>query len=156
SCDEGRGAAMTDDERRPGITPFVAPHEYPPPSATVQVTFGAESRRGRVRPVNEDHFVVIKLGRHQETLMTSLPADAIDNRFDEYGYAMIVADGLGATGAGETASRIALTTLVYLVRHFGKWNLRVDERIAREIMDRAELFYRHVDSTVVHKALTGA
>ena len=121
---------------------------FPPPSATVQVTFGAQSRRGQSRSVNEDHYLVLRLGRHQETLLTSLPDEAIAARFDEYGYAMVVADGMGGTGAGEAASHLAIATLVYLVRHFGKWNLRIDDAIAREIMARAERFYRHVDSTV--------
>ena len=121
----------------------------------MQVTFGAQSRRGRSRLVNEDHYLVLRLGRHQETLLTSLPDEAIAARFDEYGYAMVVADGMGGTGAGEAASHLAIATLVHLVRHFGKWNLRVDDAIAREIMARAERFYRHVDSTVVAPAAHG-
>jgi protein phosphatase len=117
----------------------------------VQVTFGALSRRGRSRSVNEDHYLVLRWGRHQETLMTSLPDDAIAARFDEYGYGMVVADGMGGTGAGEAASHLAIATLVYLVRYFGKWNLRIDDAVAREIMARAERFYRHVDSSVMHQ-----
>ena len=144
-----------EDSIRPGLTGFDVPPEFPPPSATVQVTFGAQSRRGRSRPINEDHYLVMRIGRNQETLLTSIPDDVVAKRFDEYGYAMVVADGLGGSGSGETASRLALATLVYLVRHFSKWNLRINQRIANEIMDRAELFYRHVDSAVVHKALTG-
>jgi protein phosphatase len=34
------------------------------------------------------------------------------------------------------------------VRHFSKWNLRVDDAIASEVIARAERFYRHVDSAV--------
>jgi serine/threonine protein phosphatase PrpC len=145
------------DERdaRPGITEFTGPDEFPPPSTTVQVAFGAQSRRGRSRLVNEDHYVVFRLGRHQSTLLSSLPEEVFGKEFDEYGYAMVVADGLGTVGAGESASRLAITTLVHLVRHFGKWNLRIDRKIAQEILARAEAFYRHVDSTVVHQALTG-
>lgn len=126
-----------------------------PLSAVVQVTFGAHSRRGRTRAMNEDHYIVMRVGRNQETLMTSLPAQMLTGRFDEYGYAMVVADGTGAPGAGEAASHLAIATLVYLVRHFSKWNLRVDEGIAREIMARAERFYRHVDGTVVAQRREG-
>ena len=102
-----------------------------------------------------DHYLVLRLGRHQETLLTSLPDEAIAARFDEYGYAMVVADGMGGTGAGEAASHLAIATLVYLVRHFGKWNLRVDDAVAQEIMARVERFYRHVDSAVVHQRRHG-
>jgi serine/threonine protein phosphatase PrpC len=136
---------------RPGsLLPF-EPGEFPPPSATVDVTFGAHSRRGRMHAVNEDHYLVMRLGRHQETMMTSLPEKVIAARFDEYGYAMIVADGVGATGEGEAASHLAIATLVYLVRHFGKWSLRVDDLVAQELIARVERFYRHVDSTVRYR-----
>jgi protein phosphatase len=100
--------------------------------------------------VNEDHYLVITLGRSQETVFTSLPETLIGKRFDEQGFAMIVADGLGQA-TGETASRIALVTLLQLVLNFCKWNLRIDDRVAAEIMDRAERFYRHVDSAVVYE-----
>jgi protein phosphatase len=104
--------------------------------------------------VNGDHYLVIELGRYQETIRTSLPADVIGKRFDEYGYAMVVADGLGGQRDSEEASRLAIVTLMRLVLHFGKWNLRVDSRIAQEIMDRAEGFYRHVDSAVMYEGVS--
>jgi hypothetical protein len=42
---------------------------------------------------------------------------------------MIVADGLGESGAGSLASRVALSTIAYLTLHYGKWNLRIDPRV---------------------------
>jgi protein phosphatase len=66
---------------------------------------------------------------------------------------MVVADGLGSQSSGEEASRLALATLMRLVLHFGKWNLRIDQNIAQEIMDRAEGFYRHIDSAVMFHGL---
>lgn len=136
------------------LTPFWGPVEFPPPSALVNAEFGAASRRGKLHHVNEDHYAIIRLSRHQETMLTSLPEGTVPKRFDEYGYAMIVADGLGGSGTGENASRIAVSTLLHLALHFGKWNLRVDDWIAQEIMDRAQRFYRHVDATMVQERLT--
>lgn len=121
---------------------------FPPPSATVKVSFGARSRRGQGRTVNEDHFAVIQLGRHQQTLLTSLPDGAIPERFEEFGHAMIVCDGAGGDGSGETASRLAIETLAQLMLHFGRWNLRVNEQVAREMMDRAERFVEHVNTVM--------
>jgi len=140
-----------DEVDYPGSAPYLHPQEFPPPSATVQVTFGAQTRPGRARLVNEDHYLVFRLGRYQETLMTTLPKETLGERFDEYGYAMVVADGMGGSGAGEAASHLALATLIQLVQHFGKWNLRVDDAIARDILARVERFYRHVDSAVMHQ-----
>ena len=68
-------------------------------------------------------------------------------RFDEYGYGMVVADGLGPSG--EAASRLAVSTLVDLAIHFGRWQVRIDEPIAEEVLDRARRFYQSVDAALV-------
>src|SRR3954451_14706408 len=91
-----------------GVTPYFEPNQFPPPSATVQVTFGAHSRPAAGRTGNDDHYAVLRLGRNQETLLTSLPDEVIARRFDEYGYAMIVADGVGGNGGNERASHLAI------------------------------------------------
>src|SRR5262245_391984 len=139
----------------PGVRPYAAAPDFPPLSSTVRVEFGAQSRRGLFHSVNEDHYLIVELGRHEKTLLTSLPESVVPKRYDEFGYAMIVADGFGGTGTGESASRLALATLMHLVLHFGKWNLRIDDQIAQEVMERAERFYRHIDSAVVHQSLKG-
>jgi protein phosphatase len=61
---------------------------------------------------------------------------------------MLLADGMGDSASGEAASRLAISAFVHLYLHFGKWNVRVDEAVAREVMERAERFYRQVDSVV--------
>jgi serine/threonine protein phosphatase PrpC len=121
--------------------------DSPPPSADVDVEFGAQTRRGPQRSINDDHHLILRLGRHEEVLMTSLPEGEVPERFDEYGYGMVVADGIGTTG--ETASRLAISTLVHLAIYFGKWHVRVDDPIADEMIDRARRFYRSVDSLLV-------
>ena len=127
--------------------PLPSPNDSPPPSPEVEVTFGARSRRGPLRFQNDDHYLVTRLGRYQDTLLTSLSDEDVPRRFDEHGYGMVVADGLG--NAGETASRTAISTLVHLALSFGKWHVRVDEPIAEEMMDRADRFYRAVDATLL-------
>ena len=141
-----------------GISPYVQPPAFPPLAATVQVTFGARSIRGTSHRINEDHYVVIEWVRQHNTLLTSLPEGSIAAKFEEFGYGMVVADGLGlgSPGAGEAASHLALATLVNLIRYFGKWSLRVDDAIAQELIARAERFYQHVDSVVVHQRLNTA
>src|SRR5215203_1051828 len=105
----------SEDQRRLGITPYFEPPNFPPPSALVHPRFGAHSRLGRFHTVNEDHYLIMRVGRSQETLLTSLPDNLVDTRFDEEGFAMVVADGLGNSGAGEAASRVALVTLIQLI-----------------------------------------
>jgi protein phosphatase len=121
--------------------------DSPPPAVTVRVEFGARSERGRHQPQNDDHYLILRTGRHEETLLSNIPDNELPPRFDEFAYGMVVADGLGR--AGGVASRLAITTLVNLGVYFGKWNVRIDEATAEEVMGRAERFYRDVDSALV-------
>ena len=120
---------------------------FRPPSATVEAEFGAVTHPGLRRTTSDDHFLIVELGRHQKTIATSLPQGAVPDRFDEQAYGMVVADGMGHDGP-ELASRLALATLMQLVLQFGKWNVRVNETTAWEIVQRAERYYRKVDETV--------
>jgi PPM family protein phosphatase len=129
------------------MSPFPGNLDSPTPGGHARAEFGACSRRGPLRAVNDDHYLVLRLGRHQETLLTSLPEGAVPSRFDEFAFGMVIADGVGR--AAETASRFAITTLAHLAIHFGKWNVRINEPVAEEVMDRAERFYKNVDSALV-------
>lgn len=120
-------------------------------SATVQVEFGGLSHTGKVRPINEDHYMITRLRRDQETLLTNLPEGDVPEHFQESGYAMVVADGMGGAARGEVASRMAISTLAHLSLQFGKWNLRIDEKIAREVTERAERFYQRVGQAVIEE-----
>jgi PPM family protein phosphatase len=137
------------------LSPLIASPDFPPLAERVQVDFAARSRRGRLRSVNEDHYLVMRLDRGQETLLTSLPDDHFVARFEEHAYGMIVADGMGGTGGGETASRLAVASLVQLALHFGKWQVRVDPVIAQDVMERLEHFYRQVSGVLVHESVEG-
>ena len=77
------GADQSSNE--PGWFPrslFSSPLDSPAPEAAVQVEFGARSRRGPMRSVNDDHYLILRLGRREETLLTSLPESEIPKRFD--------------------------------------------------------------------------
>ena len=141
---------MTDDdaERRSALSPILTTTEFRPLTASVRPTIGARSHSGVVRDRNEDHFLVLRLGRDQETLATSLPAGDAPARFEEHGYAMLVADGLGEGGGGAVASRVALSAIAHLAIHFGKWNVRIDPSVASEIFERAEWFYAQADAAI--------
>jgi protein phosphatase len=110
----------------------------PPFSSLVRVDFDGLSHPGRVRPNNEDHFLTCRYGRHLEPLRTNLPAETLPSRFEETGYGMVVADGVGGSAAGEVASRLAIHILVNLVLHTPDWILRLEEEgFAQEVRRRA-------------------
>ena len=140
--------ADADAARRAALSPLLGADDVPPLSASVRVTIGARSHQGAARHRNEDHFLVIRLGREQETLATSLSGRDVPAQFQENGYVMLVADGLGEGGAGAVASRVALSTMAHLMVHHGKWNLRVDPVTADQFFERAEWFYAQADTAV--------
>ena len=132
-------------------SPLSKNKEFEVLSSTVRVTFGGLSHTGKVRPINEDHFLITRLGRDQETLLTNLPEGDVAQHFRESGYGMVVADGMGGAARGEVASRLAISTLAHLGLQFGKWNLRINEEIAREVSERAERFYQRVGQAVIEQ-----
>jgi PPM family protein phosphatase len=104
---------------------------------------------GRLRPQNTDHYLAIRLGRMQETIVSSLTPADLPPRFEEYGYAMLVADGLGERGAGARASRVALSALAHLAIRYGRWNVRVDSDSIAEITEQGAFLYRRVHDAVL-------
>ena len=143
-----------DAARRLALSPLLASTEFRPLSASVRVEVAGQSARGNLPVLNDDHYLVLHLGRYQETLSTSLSEADLPPRFDEQAYAMLVADGLGLHGAGSVASRIALSTIAHMALHYGQWNLRVDSKTAAEIVERAEWFFSRADAAVANKTRT--
>ncbi|HEU5237669.1 MAG TPA: protein phosphatase 2C domain-containing protein [Pyrinomonadaceae bacterium] len=144
----------TDTKELYRITPLMAGKEFEFLSATVKAEFGGLSHKGKVRPINEDHYLITRLGRDQETLLTNLAAGDLPQHFQEWGYAMVVADGMGGAARGEEASRLAISTLAHLGLQFGRWNLRINKQIAREVTERAERFYQRVGEAVIEEGRT--
>jgi serine/threonine protein phosphatase PrpC len=143
-----------DDERRRLLASSLDVDTFRSLSSIVRVKLAARSDRGRVLPHNEDHYLAIRLCRSQETLVSSLEEADLPRRFEEYGYAMLVADGLGSGGAGGLASRLALSTLAHLALRYGKWNLRVGVEGLDEIEEQSEFFYRRINEIVFQVAGT--
>ena len=141
-----------DAARRRTLAPVLGLDDFRPLSSVVRAEVAARTHCGRGRTYNEDHYLVLRLGRSQEVLASSLPDSDVLARFDESAYTMIVADGLGGTGPGGVASRVALGTLAHLALHYGHWNLRVDSRTAEEIVERAEWYYHRVNEALQQRA----
>ena len=83
-------------DRRRLLSSVVRADEFQPLSALVTVEFGAQSRVGAHHVANEDHYLILRLSRQQEVVATTLAAADLPGRFEEYGYAMVLADGAGA------------------------------------------------------------
>jgi PPM family protein phosphatase len=148
---DGAGAA-----RRRSLSPILQNEEFKPLSSTVRVDYGACSDIRPKGAPNEDHYLIVRLGRSQETLATSLLEAETPQQFREFGYGFVVADGLGGTGTGGVASRVAISTLVHLMVHYGRWNVRVDARTAFEILERLDWVHGELDEVVKRHARSNA
>lgn len=136
-------------------SPFLARLKGQRPGTTsshVQVDLGALSHQGKVRPNNEDHFLVMRFDRTMRTLLTSLPAGDVPAQYAETGYGMLVADGMGGAAAGEVASRTAIGALVDLMLQTPDWIMRVDKRSAKEVLKRMDQRFRQVKQALIERA----
>lgn len=117
-----------------------------PLSSELQVDVAGQSHVGKMRTNNEDHFLIVRIGRFFEILETNIHADELPPRFVDDGYGMAVADGMGGHAAGEEASQLALTTLVNLVLATPDWIARADDSsFTEEIKRRTAERFQQVD-----------
>jgi serine/threonine protein phosphatase PrpC len=129
------------------------PHRSPAPfSSLVEADISALSHTGHRRANNEDHYLILRVGRTLETLSTSLPAGVVPARDEEVNYVMIVADGMGGHAAGEIASQTALSALIGLALELPDWILRVDQTHVRDMEDRARARFQKVSEKLIELA----
>jgi protein phosphatase len=121
-------------------------------SSLLEVDVAALSHPGKVRRNNEDHFMAARFDRTMSTLATNLPEGEIPQRYSETVYAMLVADGVGGAAAGEVASRTAIHAIVDLVLETPDWIMRLDDRLAEEVLQRMERRFKLVRETLVERA----
>jgi len=119
------------------------------PSSEVTLEIAASSVCGMLQPHNSDHYLVLRLGRTQETMLSSLAAGDLPPRFEEHAYALFVADGLGDRGSGARASRVALSAIAHLAIRYGKWNIRINADSMAEFSEEGGFLYRRAHDAVV-------
>lgn len=120
----------------------------PPP---VSVEFGALSHPGRVRPNNEDHFLVFERRRVRSILLTNLPEGFL-RPADDTAYLFAVADGMGGAAFGELASMLALRSGWDQEANAIKWTWIINDREVEDLKERVELIFRRMNATLHEEA----
>ena len=120
--------------------------------STVRVDVSGLSHQGKVRPCNEDHFLISRIGRFLETVLTSLPPGEVPARAEEVGYAMVVADGMGGHAGGELASRLAIRELVRIALAMPDWIVRIDEATSDEAQRRSKRRIQNVNTMLLERS----
>ena len=114
------------------------------PRVAVEVEVGAVSDRGKVRENNEDHYLAVRRVRHREVIKTSLPVELLPQD-DQAMYTLAVADGMGGHAFGELASYLALRTGWDLGEGEVKWSVKMNEKEAAELKDKATVFFKLIN-----------
>ena len=137
------------------------PHnETPPPpfSSRVNVDLFGMTDKGHARSKNEDHFLIVRVGRAVETVLTNLTEDETvpGELYEESGYGMVVADGFGGSSSGEIASRQAIYTFLSLALHTPDWQLRWGATEKNTVMWRMKDRFRRVNAALLRDAAANA
>ena len=121
-----------------------------PTPALVAYSFGLTDP-GRVRPSNEDHFLVADLSRTLRVRQTSLP-QATTHRGRSRGYLLLVADGMGGHNAGEVASALSVETveafIVELLRRFSNLQPGDEHGVIQDLRTAVQ----HADARILEEA----
>jgi PPM family protein phosphatase len=125
----------------------------PAPTSRIPCTvrsFGL-SDPGRMRPSNEDQFVVVELARTMTVHWTSIP-QAKAQYSSHRGYFFVVADGMGGHQAGEVASALSVLTVEgFLLNSLNRFfNLKSSDE--QNVMMEFQTALLQADARVVEEA----
>jgi protein phosphatase len=95
-----------------------APDPAPAPALAVR-SFGLTDR-GKVRPTNQDQFLIARLIKALQVLGTSVPQPMVQQSSDR-SHLFVVADGIGGGSGGEQASALAVGSVESFVIETFKW-----------------------------------
>ena len=95
---------------------FVEVSAEPRPPMSEIDTFGL-THRGKVRPTNNDHFLIASFHRKLRVHHTSVPGGIEDQETQSRGFLFLVADGVGGLESAGDGSALALETLAQHLLH---------------------------------------
>ena len=133
-------------------TPDAQPSPKTSNSSMAQVDIATRSYQGSDRPNNDDHYLVLRIERSLETVLTNLPETVLPHRFDETAYGMLVATGMGGMAGGQMASALAVCKLIELVVNTPDWIMRMNRRKAAVVKQRMTERFRKIDEALKQHA----
>ena len=105
--------------------------------------------KGRVRPANEDQFLIAELTKTMRVCQTSLPEPKLQFG-GERGHLFLIADGMGGHRAGEHASALAVMAIEEFTLNTFKWFFNPDKTESQRVLIQFQTALRQADARV-HK-----
>jgi PPM family protein phosphatase len=106
---------------------------------------------GRVRPSNEDQFLIAELTKTMRIWHTSLPEPKA-RLGDEHAHLFLVADGMGGHRAGEQASALAVVAIEQFTLNTFKWFFHTDGSDAQRVLTQFQAALRQVDARIIEES----
>jgi len=116
-----------------------------------QIDFGSRSDRGRVRPKNEDHFLIVRRQRSRTVIATNLDAASLTPSSED-AHVFCVADGMGGKAFGDLASHLALRTGWELGGADSEWFFRLTDADLTALREQAKLYIEQIDRALLAHA----
>ena len=107
--------------------------------------------KGRVRPSNEDQFLIAELTKTMRIWQTSLPESRAQFG-DERGHLFLVADGMGGHRGGEHASALAVVAIQEFTLNTLKWFFEANTQEAQRVLVQFQAALRQADERVREEA----
>ena len=120
------------------------------PRALSVTAFGITDKR-RVRPSNEDQFLIAELTKAMRVWQTSLPEPRVQVG-EERAHLFLVADGMGGHQAGERASALAVVAIEHFTLNTFKWFFGSNDSEAQKALAQFQAALSEADARIVAEA----
>src|SRR4029077_5771904 len=107
--------------------------------------------KGKVRPTNEDQFLIAELSKAMRVRQTSLPEPKVQVG-EERAHLFLVADGMGGHRGGERASALAVVAIEQFTLNTFKWLFGPDRTEAEKVRGQFQSALSQADLRILQEA----
>jgi len=137
------------NSNQPQAVPEIPTPEEGRPVIAVR-SFGVTDK-GKIRPTNEDQFLIAELARILWVRQTSLPQQATHHGRNR-GHLLLVADGMGGHQAGEVASALSVATIENFILHVLKRFSNIQASDEQAVVSELQTALKRADARIFEEA----
>src|SRR4026208_803480 len=124
----------------------------PMPARPLTVTAFGVTDKGKVRPNNEDQFLIAELTKSMRVCQTSLTEPKLQVG-EERAHLFLVADGMGGHRAGERASALAVVAIEQFTLNTFKWFFGADRTETQKVLAQFQAALSQADVRILEEAV---